>query len=183
MVDGKHLLSVFIGFAVGTLLFLVLRMFDSRKRTDGEEENKSGLSMTYLMTLGIDLGVDGFLVGIALAVAKSGGSILAIAIAIEVLAIGLAFGATAGTRGMVTLFIGVVFGAILLASGIAGFLLAGSLQGGLLVAVISFGCAALLYLVVEELLADAHKQGDSTIGSMLFFVGFGIGILMASLAS
>lgn len=181
MVDGKHLASVFIGFVVGTLLVLGLRLLDTRAGADGDEEGAPRFNIAFLATLGIDLAIDGFLVGIALAVAKGGGAILAIAIAIEVLAIGLAFGATTGSRGAKTLFIAVVLASILVAMGLLGIIVAGSLEGGLRVAVIAFGCVALLYLVVEELLAEAHKRGDTALGSMLFFVGFGIGILLTGL--
>ena len=46
---------------------------------------------------------------------------------------------------------------------------------------VAFGAAALLYLVVEELLVEAHERGDTTLGSLLFFVGFGGGVLLAGL--
>jgi len=44
-----------------------------------------------------------------------------------------------------------------------------------------FGTAALLYLVTEELLVEAHSGGsDSNIASGLFFVGFGVTLAIAA---
>lgn len=39
-------------------------------------------------------------------------------------------------------------------------------------AILSFGLAALLYLVTEELLREAHEEGETRIGTALFFAGF-----------
>ncbi|HMT14344.1 MAG TPA: hypothetical protein PKE19_06295, partial [Aestuariivirga sp.] len=42
---------------------------------------------------------------------------------------------------------------------------------------LSFGLMALLYLVTEELLVEAHEKPDSPLISALFFVGF-LGLLL-----
>ena len=44
-------------------------------------------------------------------------------------------------------------------------------------AVMSFGVAALLYLVTEELLTEAHEVDETPLLTAMFFVGF-IGLLM-----
>ena len=41
----------------------------------------------------------------------------------------------------------------------------------------SFGVAALLYLVTEELLTEAHEVDETPLLTAMFFVGF-IGLLM-----
>lgn len=42
---------------------------------------------------------------------------------------------------------------------------------------LSFGLIALLYLVTEELLVEAHEKPDSSLISAMFFVGF-LGLLL-----
>ncbi|MDQ2870249.1 MAG: hypothetical protein M3S32_05865 [Acidobacteriota bacterium] len=37
--------------------------------------------------------------------------------------------------------------------------------------VLSFGAAALLYLVTEELLYEVHEESETSMGTALFFVG------------
>ena len=58
-----------------------------------------------------------------------------------------------------------------------GFTGAGGLPPSLLSAATAFGVAALVYLVAEELLVEAHeKDADTTLGSLMFFIGFGLPI-------
>ena len=49
-------------------------------------------------------------------------------------------------------------------------------------AALAFGTVALLYLVTEELLADAHEVEDTPLATATFFAGF-LGILLISLSS
>jgi ZIP family zinc transporter len=39
-------------------------------------------------------------------------------------------------------------------------------------AVLAFGISALLYLVTEELLVEAHETPETTVATTMFFVGF-----------
>lgn len=50
-------------------------------------------------------------------------------------------------------------------------LLAGASHQTLAV-VLAFGAAAMLYLVVRELLVEAHKKAETAILTSMFFVGF-----------
>jgi len=44
-----------------------------------------------------------------------------------------------------------------------------------------FGCAALLFLVTEELLIDAHEAAGTAVTTTMFFVGFLIFLLLGML--
>lgn len=46
------------------------------------------------------------------------------------------------------------------------------LSDSIMEGVLSFGGAALLYLVTEELLVEAHKKSETPIQAAMFFVGF-----------
>ena len=46
------------------------------------------------------------------------------------------------------------------------------LSNGKMEVVLSFGAAALLYLVTEELLREAHEERETALGTLMFFVGF-----------
>ncbi|HJT03446.1 MAG TPA: hypothetical protein VJ757_07440 [Pseudonocardiaceae bacterium] len=48
----------------------------------------------------------------------------------------------------------------------------GGASATVLAAVLAFGAAALLYLVVEELLVEAHEQAETPLLAVLFFAGF-----------
>jgi ZIP family zinc transporter len=57
---------------------------------------------------------------------------------------------------------------------VGGWALVDVLQGWWLAGVLSFGTAAVVWLVIEELLVEAQEGGGKTLlGSAMFFVGFG----------
>ncbi len=66
-------------------------------------------------------------------------------------------------------------------AGLASLILIGSLAGATILqqlsketleAVLSFGLAALLYLVTEELLVEAHEEPETPLITSAFFAGF-----------
>jgi zinc transporter, ZIP family len=50
-----------------------------------------------------------------------------------------------------------------------------------LAGLLSFGCAALLFLVTEELLIEAHESADTAVTTTMFFVGFLVFLLLGML--
>lgn len=53
-----------------------------------------------------------------------------------------------------------------------GLLMLGQLPVHWLAGVMSFGAAALLFLVTEELLTEAHEEKESPLLTAMFFAGF-----------
>lgn len=67
---------------------------------------------------------------------------------------------------------------VLIGATICGTLLQG-IHGSGLEVIIAFAVAALLYLVTEELLVEAHKgERDSAFSTTMFFVGFLIVLIL-----
>ena len=182
MVGVAKIPALIIGFSIGTALVLLLKFFGSDEQDSDDAVSEPGQVFGLLGVVGVDLFIDGLLVGIAIVVSGSG-AVLGIAISIETLALGLAIGATL-SHGRVKfrriLVLMLLLAGVLLVGGVIGLMATSSFTGDIKTAVIAFGAAALLYLVVEELLVEAHKTGDTTIGSLLFFVGFGGGVILAS---
>jgi ZIP family zinc transporter len=107
--------------------------------------------------------------------------VLASGVGFETLFLGLALAATC--RGKMTWLVGSTIGLTmaLILGGLLGFVLLDQLNGPWQLALLSFGAAALLYLVTEELLVEAHRgDGETTIGSALFFVGFAATLAVAA---
>lgn len=139
----------------------------------------------------IDALVDGFLIGVSLSAGEKGGLVMAIALSIEMAFLGMTFasamrlqpayiGIPATILPPVILIIGGVLGALLAAQ--AGM---GTWGNTLLV---SFGVAALLYLVTEELLLEAHESLEDTSDGghvwwvdLCFFVGFLVSLCLQNI--
>lgn len=54
----------------------------------------------------------------------------------------------------------------------SGLLILNFLPSAFFIEALSFGAAALLYLVIEELLVEAHETKDTPIITASFFLGF-----------
>ncbi len=123
--------------------------------------------------------------GVAFSEEAEQGRILTIALTFEVAFLGLsvatAMQAAGGTKRRVVS----VTTAIALMLPVGAVLGAGplaSLSVAPFAAVLAFGTVALLYLVTEELLAEAHEVKDTPLATATFFLGF-LGILLVSLSS
>lgn len=123
--------------------------------------------------IAIDILIDGLVLGLAFAAGEREGFVLGIALSVEVLFLGLAvttaFQWTVPRWKAVSASIGV---ALLLPLGALLGAPAHALPPHLLSGLFSFALIALLYLVTEELLVEAHEVKDSPLTTALFFVGF-----------
>lgn len=137
-------------------------------------------SLVELVGIGVDMLLDGILIGIAFAVGVGQGRLLAIALGLEFLSLGLSIAAGLAGRGAGRLF------AVLVPSALALLVIAGAVVGDTVLdsasqrtmaGVLSFGSAALLYLVTEDLLVEAHEAPHTVAATVLFFAGF-LGILL-----
>lgn len=171
--EGSLLFAV-IGFVIGSAVVLTLGAVGRRiegRRPPGSSQLPWGL----LIAVGIDLLLDGLLVGLGSSLGERQGIILTIALTIEILFIGLSvttslLQAGASRRRAVT--ISTVLGLAVGVGAIGGAIFLAGASNQVLALVLAFGAAALLYLVVEELLVEAHEQAETTIMAALFFAGF-----------
>jgi len=170
------LLPVVVGFTVGVIALLVLRSFaESAERAAEGSAGTQALPLSLLALVAVDLAIDGLLVGIGATLGASQGRVLTIALTLEVLFLGLAMAASLTERGAgraraaaipSLLSLSVAIGAI------GGAALLGGASRDLLAGVLSFGAAALLYLVTEELLVEAHQGSETPWLTSMFFIGF-----------
>ena len=101
--------------------------------------------------------------------------LLALAEAAEQLSVGLALAGELTSAGIGrgrALFIVSALGMLVFVSAVLGATVLSTLTGGAMEAVLSFGAAALLFLVTEELLREAHEERESALGTAMFFLGF-----------
>lgn len=165
-------LQVIIGFASGVLLMLGIRYFSEKY----EKINENSKPVTALITVvAIDILIDGLLIGIGFAAGEKEGKLLTFALTIELLSLGLALATSlikAGrSRSNIILITSFLSGSIMLGA-LLGATLLQNLFGHTLEIVLSFGLAALLFLVTEELLVEAHEEPETLTATSCFFAGF-----------
>jgi ZIP family zinc transporter len=169
LVTNLKMLPLIIGFSSGVALMLLVRK-------GAEKFEGAGGSGGLVIASGIDVFIDGLLIGVSFDVGLKAGIIITIALAIELLFLALSVASTLAKEGKSkTKIIGttiILSLLVLIGATIGGTILQG-IHGSGLEGIIAFAVAALLYLVTEELLVEAHKgEQDSTFSTTMFFVGF-----------
>lgn len=162
-------MATFIGGALGVTVMLSLKAIEGRAKGP----------VAMLGAVAVDILIDGLVLGLAFIAGARAGLLLTVALTLEVLFLGLTVTAelreTVQSRVRIVLItvglalllpLGTVLAtpvALLPPIAVAGFL--------------SFGLMALLYLVTEELLVEAHEKPDSPFISAMFFAGF-LGLML-----
>lgn len=182
-----HLGLVAIGFGVGVALLLGLGGLGrrlERSRAGIREAAGSALPLGLLVAVGVDLLIDGSLVGLGATLGAKQGIVLTIALTLEILFLGVSLCAElldAGQRPVRAAAISSGLGLLTAVGAIVGAALLGRASSAVLAPVLAFGAAALLYLVVEELLVEAHEEAETALLSAMFFAGFlGLYVLAAA---
>lgn len=138
-------------------------------------DRRGVVPISLMVAVAIDFLLDGLLLGVGFAAGARIGILLALAEAAEQLSVGLALAGeltragVARARVLVTVS---ALGMLVFVTAVLGGTVLRGLTGGGMELVLSFGVAALLYLVVEELLREAHEERETTLGTAMFFVGF-----------
>jgi ZIP family zinc transporter len=161
------------GFVPGLLVMIAVR-----KLTEGRERaaTATGAVPWGLLTgVGVDIFIDGLLLGIGFAAGNTEGILLAVALSLELLSLGMATATELGNnqiRGKKTISLVAGLALVFFTSAALGATILGHASHNVLDIVLSFGLAALLFLVTEELLKEAHEEEETVWHTSAFFGGF-----------
>ena len=173
----KHnVVATSIGFALGVAVMLGLKYLLGEKEGESHgEETSESVSFSMFAGIGVDILIDGFLIGIVFSAGAKEGKLLTFALAIEMLSLGLALAssmleAKTSRPKIISIIVGLSL-LIFVGAGIGTTILQ-QVSEEVLEAVLSFGLAALLFLVTEELLVEAHEEPETPLITATFFIGF-----------
>lgn len=167
VVERQQVLAAVVGFVAGLGLMLVIKLVSHNLRGGG--------SMSLVLTAGVDTLVDGFVIGLGFVVGGGTGVLLAFALAIELLFLGLSASSSVGASGGSprTMFaVAAGLGVLVMAGSALGVILLGGAAGYVVTAVLAFGSVALLYLVTEELLVGVRNVPETPVHTLVLFAGF-----------
>jgi ZIP family zinc transporter len=160
------------GFVLAVLALLLLA---KGERSGSTKPGKSKLPRVYLYAIAIDLLLDGFVIGIGFSGGARQGRLLTFALTLELVALGLALVGELRDRGNSApkaYGITVAISTTLILGTVVGVELLRVVPPWAVTAALGFGEAALLYLVTEELLREAHERKDTSFTTAIFFAGF-----------
>lgn len=161
----------FIGFSLGVAFMLALKWFGDRREQAMEGRDTRGL----MTALGVDVVLDGALIGLSFAAGEKQGLLLTVGLVLEVFFLGVSCATSLRSAGQTALRIGITaafLGMALLAGAGAGAGMLNAVTPVYIDALLAFGVAALLYLVTEELLVEAHEDAETPVQTAMFFLGF-----------
>ncbi|CAK0750366.1 Transporter [Azospirillaceae bacterium] len=163
-----NVIPILIGGALGILVTYLIKCLDIYY---------PGPS-SFILSIAIDLLIDGVVIGVGFVAGASQGYLLTFALSMEVLFLGLALTSSLSTHmsSLGIVLLSVALGVLLPIGATIGNFIGGAPQG-VIVAVYTFSLIALLYLVTEELLVEAHELYDTPEITALFFIGF-LGVVL-----
>ncbi|MSO13602.1 ZIP family metal transporter [Rickettsiales endosymbiont of Trichoplax sp. H2] len=173
--NTPHKAQLILGYIIGTILMLIIQRIFSNNHS-----HSSKSSTSLLIAVAIDIFIDGLLVGISFAISVSKGFIISIALSLELLFLVLSVDSSlqkSGKNFMAIIKVNLIF-ALLVFIGSAIGLTFLNASKSIMVLITSFASAALLYLVTEELLKEAHEEKETTFSTSMFFLGFLIILLL-----
>ena len=165
-------LPVIIGFAIGLALMLGLRVV--AERLEASDEGR-GYPKGLIVVSALDMVVDGVVLGIGFSAGEQTGVLLAVALTLEVLFLALSVSAAisrAGGRRLVALMVPAGLAVAMSVAAMLARPFLGNLGPFAFTVLLGGGTVALLYLVVEELLVEAHEVQETPLATAAFFAGF-----------
>ena len=155
-----------LGMVAGLVAMLLIRAFVP---TDGS----AGLGALGVTVI-VDVLVDGVLIGLSTALGASTGLLFAVSLAPEMGLLGVTAASALARRRTPAQVIttGFGIGAAITAAGGLGWLVADVGSAGLTVAVLGIGASVIVYLVLEELLREAHETAVGTLEVAVLFGSF-----------
>lgn len=139
----------------------------------GLESSARG-SLGLLAAVGVDVFIDGLVLGLGFAAGQREGLLLTAALTLEILFLGLTvtteLSGQARSKAAVVALTAAL--AVLLPLGALAAVPVADLPQPVVTGFFAFGLIALLYLVTEELLVEAHEHADRPWVTAMFFAGF-----------
>ncbi len=158
-------------FTIGGILMYLMKLWSIRLEEKIEHLGESSFNYGLISATFIDVAVDGLIIGAGFAAGGNTGLILALGLSVELLFLGLSL-VSDTIKGWRVVVMTLLLSAVVLSCTLLGnYLLAGA-STSIISAILAFGVAALLYLVTDELLVEAHAIEEKPSSTLWLFVGF-----------
>lgn len=188
LVHAYHPILVSSGFSIGVVAMLALRWIAQRLERPDVAGRSSAARGTWSLVLvtGVDIFIDGVLIGVGFAADRKTGLLLTVALGIELTFLGLSLSAeriSAGYHKTRTVALVTVVTSMIVIGSLFANLFLSDLSKNEMVVTLSFSAAVLIYLVTEELLIEAHEAPETPATTTTFFAGFLIVFLIEMVLS
>jgi len=160
-----------VAFAAGSLFMFLLKLVTQRLEPRAAAEGSPGGNRGLVIATFVDVAVDGLIIGAGFAAGGGAGTVLAVGLSVELLFLGLSL-TSDSPGGWRIVLLSAALGGVVLVGAVVGKLALGHAPPAVIGAALAFAVAALLYLVTEELLMEAHEHPESPASTLVLFGGF-----------
>jgi len=159
-------------FTAGVLFMYAVKLFGERLEAGNSTRSlQQRFNFGLIITVFIDAALDGVTIGAGFAAGEKVGFALAIGLSAEMLFLSMSL-ISDTINGARALAISAGLSVAILLSAILAYYFLSAMPGDNIAIVLGFSCAALLYLVTEELLIEAHAQAEKPYFMLVLFAGF-----------
>jgi ZIP family zinc transporter len=177
------LVGIMGGFVLGGLVMIALKWVVVRFERTEKQRRKAPVGLAAAAA--VDTFLDGVIISAGFSVDPQLGSLLVIALALELffltLSVGVEFREGKVSTWQSLAIPGGIACLLTVGATVAGFLFANASQATL-ATVLSFGAAALIYLIAEELLVETIQAEESIVSTITLFSGFLVLLLLKLLS-
>lgn len=175
--------GIVAGFAAGGAFMIGLKWLVLR--FEKKEKEKGKMPVGLAAAAAVDTLVDGALISAGFSTGQDLGSLLAIALSVELFFLTLSVGSEfhkSKSKAWHGVAVTTGIALLLLLGAFVGFLVFRGISQPTLAIVLAFGAAALIYLIAEELLVEAIEAEESLFSTATLFAGF-LALLAIKLAT
>jgi len=170
---GAPPLLVLGGFTLGGLAMIGVKWMTLRIEEQQQKQKRAPWGLTAAAA--IDTAIDGAIIGAGFSMGQGLGVVLSFALGLELLFLTLSVGSSFRHEGgsrLTTFTVTSGISLLLLVGALSGMLLLRGASKSVLAPCLSFGAAALLYLVTDELLVETQLPEETLMSTAMFFLGF-----------
>ena len=137
------------------------------KRGTAARSATSQYNYGFIIAVFTDAAQDGLAISAGFAAGQKVGLALALGLSVEMLFLAM----SVLSETIKDLRIVVLFSLTIFATAMLGYRLLAVAAGGIIFAILAFSTAALIYLMADELLIEAHKQEEKPYAMLVLFAG------------
>lgn len=164
--------TLIFSFIVGVLFMYGVKLVgEYLERGHATHSEQKRLNYGMIITVFIDAALDGVTIGAGFAAGEKVGFALALGLSVEMLFLAMSL-ISDTLKGIRILWLSACFSLTILIFAVLGYNFLSTSSGGAIAIALAFSAAALIYLVTDELLIEAHEQEEKSYSMLVLFSGF-----------
>jgi len=165
-------LTLIISFVIGVAFMYGVKLLGNYlERDNSSRATQNQFNYGMIITVFIDAALDGVTIGAGFAAGQKVGFALALGLSVEMLFLAMSL-VSDTIKGRRLLLLSTAFSVTIFVFAVLGYHFLSRSTGHAIAIALAFSAAALIYLVTDELLIEAHEHGEKSYAMLVLFGGF-----------